>query len=310
MTSSDSIESYSSRRDERRASAFARFTRFAQRRPITAYLVGALGIGLPMLVIPAVAGIPMMPFLLPMTYIGFLGSALVVTRLTGGPGAVRQLLSRLLIWRFSVARWVLIVLGVPVLSVALAAASGTLESAAGGLGSVLGNYLFSTFIFGALLLNLAEETAWSGFLQSRTMARHGLLVGSLLTCLPVAAYHAPLAFDGDWTWANAGIGLALVLGLVPFYRYLLGMHLLDTGGSLLAVGIQHASWNAAVSLGVFSGVWQAPAAVVLLTVLLAVGRRFWRRERHPIGRGSEEAAAGKWLARPGSVLSLRVGRES
>ncbi len=76
------------------------------------------------------------------------------------------------------------------------------------------------------------------------------------------------------------------------------MHLLDTGGSLLAVGIQHASWNAAASLDVFSGIWQPGAAVVVLTVLLTVGRRFWRRERHPIGRGSEEAAAAKWLARP------------
>lgn len=104
--------------------------------------------------------------------------------------------------------------------------------------------------------------------------------------------------EGDWTWSNAGIGLALVFGLTPFYRYLLGIHLLDTGGSLLAVAIQHASWNAATNLGMFSGIWQPGAAVVLLTVVLAVGRRLWGRERHPIGRESEEVAAGRWLARP------------
>ena len=181
---------------ERRPS---RLTRFAQRRPVTAYLIGALGIGLPLLVVPAIAGIPLIPFVLPMTYIAFLGSALVVTRLAGEPGAVRQLLSRLLIWRFSAVRWAVIVLAVPVLTVALAAASGTLDSPAGGWGSVLGDYLFSTFIFGALLINLWEETAWSGFMQSRMMERHGLFVGSLLTGLPVAAYHVPLSFDGDWT---------------------------------------------------------------------------------------------------------------
>jgi uncharacterized protein len=132
-------------------------------------------------------------------------------------------------------------------------------------------------------------------MQSRMMERHGLFVGSLLTGLPVAAYHVPLSFDGDWTWSDASIGLALVFGLVPFYRYLLGMHLLDTGGSLLAVGIQHASWNAATSLGVFTGIWQPGAAVVLLTVLLAVGRRFWDRERHPVGRDAEAEAA-RWTA--------------
>ncbi len=277
---------------ERRPS---RLTRFAERRPVSAYLIGALGIGLPLLVAPAIAGIPLIPFVLPMTYIAFLGSALVVTRLAGGPGAVRQLLSRLLIWRFSVARWAVIVFAVPVLTVALAAASGTLERPDGGWGSVLGDYLFATFVFGALLINLWEETAWSGFMQSRMMERHGLLVGSLLTGLPVAMYHVPLSFEGDWTWSEAGLGLALVFGLVPFYRYLLGMHLLDTGGSLLAVGIQHASWNAATNLGVFSGVWQPGAAVVVLTLLLAVGRRFWGRERHPVGRDAEAEAA-RWTA--------------
>ncbi|HEV2773484.1 MAG TPA: CPBP family intramembrane glutamic endopeptidase [Thermoleophilaceae bacterium] len=280
---------------ERRPSGF---TSFAQRRPITAFLVGALGIGLPLLMIPAIAGIPLMPFLLPMTFIGFLGSALVVTHLAGGPGAVRRLLSRLLIWRFSVARWAVIVFAMPVLVVALAAVSGTLEGPEGGWGSVVGDSLLFTFISGLLLINLWEETAWSGFMQSRTMERHGLLVASLLTALPVAVYHVPLSFEGDWTWSEAGSGLALVFGLAPFYRYLLGMHLLDTGGSLLAVAIQHASWNAANNLGVFSGIWQPGGAVVLLTVLLAVGRRLWRRERHPIGRRSEEAAARRWLARP------------
>ena len=63
-------------------------------------------------------------------------------------------------------------LAVPVLTVVLAAVSGTLERPDGGWASVLGDYLFSTFIFGALLVNLWEETAWSGFMQSRLMARH------------------------------------------------------------------------------------------------------------------------------------------
>ena len=45
--------------------------------------------------------------------------------------------------------------------------------------------LFDTLVFGALVLNLWEETAWGGFAQSRLMARHGLLVGALLTALPL-----------------------------------------------------------------------------------------------------------------------------
>ena len=69
------------------------------------------------------------------------------------------------------------------------------------------------------------------------------------------------------------------------YRYLLGMHLLDTGGSILAAGIQHASWNAAQNLNVVEGgdwKWQTLAAVALLTALVAIGRRLWRPELRPV----------------------------
>lgn len=57
-------------------------------------------------------------------------------------------------------------------------------------------------------------------------------------------------------------GVAVVFGLAPFYRYLLGMHLVDTGGSLLAIGIQHAARNEAGDLGFVDGDWQVLAAVV------------------------------------------------
>ena len=59
--------------------------------------------------------------------------------------------------------------------------------------------------------------------------------------------------------------------MAPFYRYLIGMHLLDTGGSLLAAGIQHASWNTSQKLG--AGDWPALVAVILLTITLGLARR-------------------------------------
>ena len=66
------------------------------------------------------------------------------------------------------------------------------------------------------------------------------------------------------------------------------------------------SWNAAASLGVFSGIWQPGAAIVLLTVLLAVGRRLWRRERHPIGRDAEKAAVAGWAPAHALAASART----
>jgi hypothetical protein len=82
------------------------------------------------------------------------------------------------------------------------------------------------------------------------------------------------------------VGWALVFAAAPVYRYLLGMHLFDTRGSILAAGIQHASWNAAQNLNVVEGgdwEWQTLAAVALLTALVAIGRLRWRPEPGPWG---------------------------
>jgi len=73
------------------------------------------------------------------------------------------------------------------------------SSAPRGWGSVVGDHQFVDVIFGALLINLRAETAWSGFTQSRLMERHGVLPGALLTALPLAAIHVPLSFEGNWT---------------------------------------------------------------------------------------------------------------
>ena len=75
---------------------------FVQRRPVTAFLLLAFGIGWPGLGIPLIMGLPAAPFLLLLVFVALLDSALLVTRLADGPGAVRTLLSRVLIWRFSV----------------------------------------------------------------------------------------------------------------------------------------------------------------------------------------------------------------
>jgi membrane protease YdiL (CAAX protease family) len=272
--------------------------RFVQRRPVTAFLLLAFGIGLPGLAIPLIMGLPAAPFLLLLVFVALLGSAVVVTRLADGPGAVRRLLSRVLIWRFSVGRWAVILLGMPALVVALAAASGTLRSPERGWAAEVGLYLFNTLIFGALTINIWEETAWAGFAQTRLMARHGLLVGSLVTAVFFAAIHVPLQFEGNRRWSEIAVDCALLFAATPVYRYLLGMHLLDTRGSILAAGIQHASWNAAQNLNVVEGgdwEWQTLAAVALLAALVAIGRRLWRPESRPIGREAEKAAAAGWM---------------
>ena len=275
------------------------FSGFARSRPVGAFLVLALGIGWPVLAIPAVVEVPGEPFLLALVYLGLLLPALVVTRAAGGPGSVRRLLGRVLMWRFSPLRWLVILFGVPVLTVGVAAAFGTLESPANGWLGVLGAYLLATLVFPALVINVWEETAWAGFAQSRLMARHGLMAGSLLTAVPFAAIHIPLQFAGDWTWSQVGVDLAVVFALALFARYLLGMHLLDTGGSILATAIQHASWNAAGNLDVLGGGYEHVVATALLALLVAFARRV-RRRGSTLGIEEEKAAAAEWISPRGS----------
>jgi uncharacterized protein len=268
----------------------------ASRRPLTTFVLLAYGIGWPALMIPVVTDLPEEPFLLVLLFLALLGPALLVTRWADGPGAVRRLLARTLIWRFGLGRWTVVLLAMPLLTLGLAAASGTLATPARGWAGEAGLYLFSTLVFGALVANLWEETAWGGFVQTRLMARHGLLVGSLLTAPLFALIHVPLQLGGGASWTESAFGILVVFAGAPFYRYLLGIHLMDTGGSILAIAVQHAAWNASGNLDAVEGEWQVVVAAVLLTLLVAAWRQWRPREDAPRGLAEEKVAAAGWLS--------------
>ena len=120
---------------------------------------------------------------------------------------------------------------------------------------------------------------WGGFVQGRLMARHGLLVGSLLTAVPFYLIHLPLAFENQgWqgtSWRDALLTWGVLLVAAPFQRYLIGTLLVDTGGSTLAAGLMHASINAAGAMVIVPGGWQMVPALILLT-LAVVAYRSWR----------------------------------
>jgi hypothetical protein len=118
--------------------------------------------------------------------------------------------------------------------------------------------------------------AWTGFVQSKLMVRQGLLRGSLLAAIPVFAIHLPLAYESNGLagtrWQDALLNWGLLLVALPFFRYLAGVLMLDTHGSVLAVGVLHASFNASGGLAVVPAGWQYVPALVLLTLLVAAYR--------------------------------------
>jgi uncharacterized protein len=224
----------------------------------------------------AVAGVDLMPAKLAELAV-LVGLAAAITWATDRRAGVRQLFAGLLRWRLG-WRYLLLVAAMPVLTGGVAVATGTLHIPVDGWVTVGVTYLIFLAL-GAVTGNLWEETVWGGFVQGRLMARHGLLVGSLLTAVPFYLIHLPLAFENQgWqgtSWRDALLTWGVLLVAAPFQRYLIGTLLVDTGGSTLAAGLMHASINAAGAMVIVPGGWQMVPALILLT-LAVVGYRSWR----------------------------------
>ena len=253
-----------------------RLRRLIATHPITAFSIMAFGLGWPLLFVRTTTHFASVPVGYAYTYVALLGSALAVTWAGGGRPAVMRFLSRYLIWRLGIRRWALVVLALPALTVAVAAASGTMHVPGHGWMYVAGLFLLNTFVTGALEVNLAEEGAWSGLVQTRFAARHGLLRGALCTSPLFVAVHIPLQFTSGWTWGGVAGGVVVLAVIAPFFRYVIGETLEATGGSLLAAGILHAAFNASGNLG-FPGGWQFLPALLLLSVGIAIARKVRQR---------------------------------
>jgi membrane protease YdiL (CAAX protease family) len=201
----------------------------------------------------------------------------------GGKPEVKRLLAGFLKVRIGLRRWLLVLLGMPLLTIMVAVATGTYVSPPDGWGAMAITYAVEGLLLLGITGNMAEEAAWSGFVQSRLMSRHGLLVGSLLTAIPFSLIHLPLAFDERGLFATPWTDVALTWGVLiavaPALRLLIGCLFDDTNGSLLAVGFLHAAFNASGRLSVLGGGWWQNVVAVVVLTLLVLALRLFRRSR-------------------------------
>jgi uncharacterized protein len=211
-----------------------------------------------------------------LVFFALLPTVLWVTWALEGGAGVRPLVGRMFRWRIG-WRWLLVTLfGLPVLTMAFALLLGdTLEPVdivPFAITQVLG------LLVNLTLINIWEETAWAGFLQTRLERRHSLVVAALITTVPFALVHMPLHFIGDASissLANALVSLLIVSALV---RVLLGVVLQGARDSILAVALVHTAFNRSNNEeGVVAGLVQGQArglagllAVVVLAVAIAV----------------------------------------
>ena len=266
--------------------------RFAARRPLLTFLVLGLGLGYAFAFLWGLAYHGVIPgggladalHIAPdelaggVCVLSLFPAALLVTWAADGSSGVRALFRRAFRWRVSPAWWLIVLFGLPVLTVGLAILLGDdLRSvdASSVLLSQLG-FLIINFVG----VNLWEETTWTGFFQTRLEQRHNWLVAAVITAIPFAAIHLPLQFflEEPVTVGSlaAAFGVYLVLGLLV--RPMFAVFRRGTGDSLLLVGLLHSVFNrTANENGLAATLLEGQTrqltmliAVVVLTVVVAI----------------------------------------
>lgn len=267
--------------------------RVAARRPITVFLALVFGIGWPVEAIAVLSDHGMLPvgklpvevFALAVTLLVMLPAAMWVTWACDDRRGVKALLNRTFRWRFGIGWWAVVLLGLPVCTLALGVlVGGSLQTT--DLRSILLEQMLS-IVIAVLVINLWEETVWAGFMQTRLEYRYRLPVAAALTAVPFAGIHMPLLLIGHFTAASLllGVGGLLLLGILV--RLMIGVVLRGAADSLLAVGILHQLFDSSnnkeqlvdkLLVGADQSVLVLPATALLtvvVTVLLKgrLGRR-------------------------------------
>lgn len=259
-----------------------------QRHPVAAFLLLALGSVYLLSVIPILMQYDVLPgktfperlgldmerfFAAVLTALLF-GSALLVTYLDGGREAVRQMFRRIVRWRVGIGWWLVALLALPLLTVVIAVLFG--DDAVLPSRVVLWRELLGILI-ALLLINLWEEAAWAGFLQTRLERRHNFFLAALLAGIPFAAIHMPLqVMTGQVRSAVDFVaGFALLMVLVVVVRSLFGMVLRGAANSLLLVALTHAMFNRSnnidgIAADILPGGENRQLAALLATTVLAV----------------------------------------
>ncbi len=239
------------------------------RHPVAAFLVMAFVFGwggmLPLLlsengpfgVLPI--ELPWMPFAAILSIFGLALPAFLVTAATGGKEGVRELLGRIFRWRVGV-HWYLLALFGLLLATLLGAIPffglAPIEELAQKW-----ELLFTLYLWGGwwgilvpfLLINLWEETGWTGFMQHTLQERRGPLQASVIVAPAFALIHMPAYFVSGWLGDKdpslgdfPGVLFQMVITAVfaIFLRVVIMWLYNGSGRSVLIVALFHSVFNA------------------------------------------------------------------
>jgi uncharacterized protein len=213
------------------------------RHPVAAMLILMFVIGWAILIPPAIAGLDLVPvFLLAAVLFAQLLPALLVTAAVGGRPAVRELFSRVFRWRFSLVWYLVALLAIPVAALLISVVffgTGAVHALLTDRSIQLGYVVSLTAL---PLVNLWEETAWTGVIQARLALGRGPLAAAVITGLFFQLIHLPLRIGQPLGELVTGLVFAGILGIG--LRILIGWLYYVSGGSILLAAIVHVTFNA------------------------------------------------------------------
>ena len=244
---------------------------------------------------------------------GLLGpmlAAFVVVAFTEGRTGARSLVASMLRWPRGARA--LFAAGAPLVFLALALAIAGVFGMAPAASDFLrysGTSAAAVALIAALVIGgFGEETGWRGYALVRLQRRHGPIRATLTVTAGWAIWHIPLFFILA-SYANFGPLMALgwLIGLTAG-GFVLTAVFNFTGGSVLAVVIWHATYNAAAGTAAGDGLI---APIVTACVIFWAVSLVKRHRRGLPAFASPQPAAGVTASRHrGTRAHMRVSRMS
>ena len=222
------------------------------RRPIVAFLILTYVIGWAIQLGAFQLGLPAMPSLWAGAVLGLLVPAVLVTAAVSGRAGVRDLLRRSLRWRVGASWYLLAVLGL--LATSVLVASFFLDGAP--LVALVQKWplFFTAFLpellMAFVLIQLSEETAWTGFMQDSLQERHGPLLASILVAPAFSGWHLMAnVLEAGQLSVEPFAKLAAQIVLSIFFRVVIMWLYNGAGRSVLIVALFHSAFNSATGSG-------------------------------------------------------------
>jgi membrane protease YdiL (CAAX protease family) len=270
------------------------------------------------------SGFGVLPFALPWQLFGSLMSifglalpAFLVTAAKDGKAGVRDLLRRVLRWRVGVRWYLLALLGL--LVVTLLGAIPFLGAAP--LQALAHNWtlLFTVFLPGVLIpflvVNLWEETAWTGFMQHTLQERRGPVLASVMVAPFFALIHMPGFFVAGFIsdektplseFPAVLVQVGILAVFATFIRVLIMWLYNGSGRSVLIVALFHSAFNMTNGqkltpelLHLPEGLASAiPSVVVMVLAVVLVVFTRGRLAYEPERTSAQPAEAGRVAAQP------------